>query len=72
MTPSPEAVIARVTALCEIPSVSRQEGPIAARAAQILREDGLDVEEQEVEPRRRNVIARLKTDRAGPRPSPPW
>ena len=67
MTPALEAVIARVTALCEIPSVSRQEGPIGARAAQILREDGLDVEEQEVEPQRRNVIARLKTSRAGRR-----
>ncbi len=64
---APEAVIGRVAALCEIPSVSREEGRIGARAAQILREDGLEVEEQEVEPQRRNVIARLNTGRTGPR-----
>jgi acetylornithine deacetylase len=56
----------RVCALCEIPSVSRHEGEIGKRAAQIMRHDGLDVEEQEVAPQRNNIIARLRTGRAGP------
>src|SRR5688500_9130920 len=61
-----EDVIERVTALCEIPSVSRSENQIGARTAEILQRDGLEVDLQEVEPGRRNVIARLRTGRSGP------
>ncbi len=59
-------VVERVSALCAIPSVSGDEELIGQRAAEILRHDGLDVEEQEVAPRRHNVIARLSTGRPGP------
>src|SRR5262245_9514898 len=59
-------VLFRVSALCAIPSVSGDEMAIAARAAEILRADGLEVEEQEVVPSRCNVIARLRTGREGP------
>jgi acetylornithine deacetylase len=63
----PEAVIERVVALCEIPSASGEEDRISSRAADILRADGLDVEEQEVMPGRRNVIATLRSARPGVR-----
>jgi acetylornithine deacetylase len=61
-----EDVIERVTALCEVPSVSRSENQIGGRTAEILQRDGLEVDLQEVEPGRRNVIARLRTGRSGP------
>ncbi|WP_162918748.1 M20 family metallopeptidase [Taklimakanibacter deserti] len=61
------AIIERICALCEIPSVSGNEGKVAKRAAGLLEQDGLSVELQEVEPGRSNVIARLKTGREGSR-----
>jgi acetylornithine deacetylase len=60
-------VIERVCALCAVPSVSGSEGEVGKVAAALLRRDGLEVEEQEVEPGRHNVIARLRTGRPGPR-----
>lgn len=65
--PPAQSVLRHVTALCEIPSVSCHEDRISRRAAELLREDGLAVEEQEVLPGRRNVIAWLRTGRPGPR-----
>jgi acetylornithine deacetylase len=60
-------VIDRVTRLCEIPSVSKEEERISVAAAEQLKSDGLEVEIQEVLPKRRNVIAYLRTGRPGPR-----
>jgi acetylornithine deacetylase len=61
------AVLKRVVALCEVPSVSGAEDRISNRAAEILAEDGLEVVQQEVLPGRRNVIATYRSGRTGPR-----
>lgn len=61
----PRDVIDRVVALCEIPSVSGEEEKISNLAADLLRADGLEVEEQEVMTGRSNVIATLRSGRPG-------
>ncbi len=66
-TPAEASVLRHVIELCGIPSVSCNEDRVSRRAAELLRESGLDVEEQEVLPGRRNVIARFDTGRPGPR-----
>lgn len=65
--PTTQSVLRHVTALCEIPSVSSHEDRISRRAAELVREIGLEIEEQEVLPGRRNVLAWLRTGRPGPR-----
>jgi acetylornithine deacetylase/succinyl-diaminopimelate desuccinylase-like protein len=62
-----DGLLSRVTQLAEAPSVSGEEDRISRVAAGMFRRDGLEVEEQEVVPGRRNVIARLNTGRPGPR-----
>jgi len=62
-----KAIVERICALCEVPSVSGNEGHVAQRAARLLADDGLSVDLQEVESGRPNVIARLKTGKKGPR-----
>jgi acetylornithine deacetylase len=67
LSPDLSSVLHHVTALCAIPSVSCHEDRISRKAAELLREGGLEVEEQEVLPGRRNVLAWLRTGRPGPR-----
>ena len=62
-----EGLLSRVMQLAAVESVSGGEDRISTVAAQILERDGLAVEQQEVLPGRRNVIARLATGRPGPR-----
>jgi acetylornithine deacetylase/succinyl-diaminopimelate desuccinylase-like protein len=59
-------VVATVSAMCAIPSVSGHEDAIGSWASATLRGQGFTVVEQEVMPGRRNVIATLETGRPGP------
>ncbi len=59
-------VLATAERLASIPSVSGDEDAIGRATAAIVRELGLAVVEQEVQPGRRNVIATLEGGRPGP------
>src|SRR5947209_4754526 len=63
----PTIVLDRVVALCVVRRLSGEEASISRRVANILRADGLDVEEQIVLPGRSNIIARFSSGRPGPR-----
>jgi acetylornithine deacetylase len=61
-----DGLLSRIIELAQVPSVSGGEDQVSRTAANMLRRDGLHVDEQEVLPGRRNVIARLDTGRPGP------
>lgn len=46
--------------LVDVPSVTGQEGPVGQTLADLLRDAGLEVELQDVDGERRNVVARLR------------
>lgn len=61
-----DVVLATLERLASIPSVSGDEAAIGQATAEIARGLGLNVEEQEVQPGRSNVIATLDSGRPGP------